>query len=351
VPCQYSVRACDLVLCRSVRRRPVAWSSLGRQGRSFVATAPSGAELSRFAGKPATDPIRVYVGLDSAGSAEERARLAVREMERTGGFDRAVVAVVTATGTGWVDENVTDSLEYMYGGDTAVVSMQYSYLPSWLSFMVDQSKATESASTLITAVRAEWAAMPAQTRPKLVLFGESLGSYGTETTYPSLEGMADATDGALLVGPPFANPIWQQLVRERDHGSPLWRPVYQGGDAVRFTQDAAGLRQPTAQRPKVLYLQNSSDPIVWWSPQLLVRPPEWLDDPRGPDVSPDMRRYPGVTFWQTAVDLAFATGVPSGHGHVYGSSVADGWAALLPPPAWTSADTVRLRALLDAHPR
>jgi hypothetical protein len=24
---------------------------------------------------------------------------------------------------------------------------------------------------------------------------------------------------------------------------------------------------------------------------------------------------------------------------------------LLPPPGWTAADTVRLRALLDAHPR
>jgi uncharacterized membrane protein len=80
---------------------------------------------------------------------------------------------------------------------------------------------------------------------------------------------------------------------------------------------------------------------------LLVQHPEWLDDPRGPDVSPDMHWYPGVTFWQTAVDQVFATGVPAGHGHVYGSGVVDGWAALAAPPGWTAADTVRLRALLD----
>ena len=43
---------------------------------------------------------------------------------------------------------------------------------------------------------------------------------------------------------------------------------------------------------------------------------------------------PGITFWQTAVDLVFANNVPSGHG-----------------PGWTTADTVRLRALLDARPR
>jgi uncharacterized membrane protein len=120
---------------------------------------------------------------------------------------------------------------------------------------------------------------------------------------------------------------------------------------VRFTQNPAGLRTSTGPRPKVLYLQNSSDPIVWWSPALLIEPPDWLDRPRGPDVSPDMHWYPGITFWQTAVDIAFANGVPTGHGHVYGSSVADGWAALLQPPGWTAADTVRLRTLLDANPR
>jgi uncharacterized membrane protein len=327
----------------------VAWSSLGRQGRSFVATAPSRQELSRFAGRPAADPVRVYVGLDSAGSARERAQLAVRELERTGAFDRAVLGVFIATGTGWVDEKVTDALEYMYAGDTALVSMQYSYLPSWLSFLADRQKVTETASELIGAVRARWSALPVRSRPRLVLFGESLGSYGTESAYAGVRDLAGAADGVLLVGPPFANPIWKDLVDGREPDSPVWRPVPRDAEVARFAQTASDLRSgpPTS---KVVYLQNSSDPIVWWSPRLLFRPPQWLADPRGPDVSRDMHWYPGVTFWQTLVDLAFANGVPAGHGHVYGSGVADGWAALLPPQGWTSADTVRLRAVLDAEP-
>jgi uncharacterized membrane protein len=138
-------------------------------------------------------------------------------------------------------------------------------------------------------------------------------------------------------------------VANREPGTPIWNPVYRGGELVRFAQNPTDLRSLSGSRPKVLYLQVSSDPIVWWSPELLVRAPEWLDHPRGPDVSPDMRWYPGITFWQIAVDLAFSTNVPTGHGHVYGSSVVDAWAALLPPPKWTVAETERLRALRDSR--
>jgi uncharacterized membrane protein len=289
----------------------------------------------------------LYAGLDSAASVDDRARMVVREMERTGAFDRAVVAVITPTGTGWVDGNVTDALEYMYAGDTALVSMQYSYLPSWLSFLVDQSKVTGAATALIGAVQAKWATLPAATRPKLLLFGESLGSFGTETALGEAQRMMAGADGVLLVGPPFANPIRRDLVSARDASSPIWDPVYPGGP-VEFAREPADLRTATGPAPKVVYLQNSSDPIVWWTPELLLEKPEWLNDPRGPDVSPDMHWYPGITFWQMAVDQAFANGVPAGHGHVYGSGVADGWAALAAPHGWTANDTVRLRALLDA---
>jgi len=327
----------------------VTWDALGKQGRSFIGTAPTHQQISQFTGAPAVDPIRVYVGLDSAPTVHERAQLALRELERTGAFTRAVLGIVIATGTGWVDENVTDALEYMHGGDTALVSMQYSYLPSWLSFVVDQEKVRQTTAELVSAVRDRWAALPSQTRPKLVVFGESLGAYGIESAYGSLDALAAGTDGALLVGPPFANPIWGDLVRHRDPGSPVWDPVYRDGAVVRFADEADELRTPLGPaHPKVVYLQNSSDPVVWWSPDLLIRPPAWLNDPRGPDVPTRMRWYPGITFWQTLLDLAFANEVPPGHGHLYGSGVADGWAALVPPDGWTVSDTVRLRTLLDS---
>jgi uncharacterized membrane protein len=36
--------------------------------------------------------------------------------------------------------------------------------------------------------------------------------------------------------------------------------------------------------------------------------------------------------------------MPAGHGHKYGDMVLDGWAAVLPPDGWTTADTERTRA-------
>lgn len=323
------------------------WASLGRQGRDFVGQGPTRAELTSFAGRPALEPIRVYAGLKSAGSVTDRAELAIREMDRTGAFDRSVVAVVIPTGTGWVDGAVTNSLEYMYAGDTAMVSMQYSYLPSWISFNTDRSKVIDAARALITAVHDRWAALPVADRPKLLIFGESLGSLGIERTFGQIASMVDGADGILLEGPTFANPVHQQLTATREPGSPVWDPVYRE-QPVAFAARPAELRHRSGPPPKVVYLQNPTDPVVWWSPTLLYKNPDWLDKPRGPDVSPDMHWYPGITFWQTTVDLIFSNDVPRGHGHQYKSGTVDGWAALAPPPGWTEPDTLRLRALLEA---
>jgi uncharacterized membrane protein len=245
-----------------------------------------------------------------------------------------------------VDGAVTNSLEYMYAGDTAMVSMQYSYLPSWISFLADTSKVIDASAQLITAVHDRWAAMPAAQRPKLLLFGESLGSLGTEKTFGTVDGMVAGADGVLLEGPTFANPLRNQLLADRDPASRVWDPIY-SDQPVEFAAQPAELRNPSWPAPKVVYLQNSTDPIVWWSPDLLYRSPDWLRKPRGPDVNPDMHWYPGITFWQTMVDAMFANDVPRGHGHVYKSGVVDGWAAIAPPPGWTVADTVRLRSILD----
>lgn len=323
----------------------VGWGSLGRQGRNFVAGAPTQRQLTAFSGRPSLEPIRLYAGLASADTPKARADLVVREMVRTGAFDRSVVAIFTPTGTGWVDNNVTSSLEYMYSGDTALVSMQYSYLPSWISFLVDRSKVTDAAAALITAVHDRWAAMPPSTRPKLLIFGESLGTYGTEKTFGSAQKMVDGADGMLLEGPTFANPVHQQLTENRAPGSAVWDPDYPSLP-VAFASKPAELRFVNEQ-PKVVYMQNSSDPVVYWSPSLLWHRPEWLRGERGPDVTHDMHWFPVITFWQTTVDLIFANKAPIGHGHVYKSATVEGWAALAPPPGWTVADTLRLRNLLS----
>jgi uncharacterized membrane protein len=327
----------------------VPWGTLGREGRNFTGRAPSARSIAAFTGRPALEPIRAYAGLDSATSLTGQVELAVRELDRTRAWDRSVLAVFTSTGTGWVDERVAASLEYLHGGDTAEVALQYSYLPSWISFLLDRSKAASAGDALITAVRERWSRLPSGHRPRLLVFGESLGSYGTESAFDDIDDLVAGTDGALLVGPVAANPLWSTAVAGRDLGSPVWLPVWQQGHTVRSADVPGDLRRPAGawRQPRVVYLQNSSDPVVWWTPRLLLDRPAWLDGERGPDVPPQMHWYPIVTFWQVTIDLIFANTVPDGHGHRYGVDVVDAWAAVATPPGWSQADTQRLRSLLQ----
>ena len=326
----------------------VSWESLGHQGRMFVGGGPSVDELSAFNGRPAVEPIRAYAGLNSADGIKATARLAARELQRTGGLDRAVVAVATTTGTGWINEAEATALEYMYNGDTAIVSMQYSFLPSWLSFLVDKENARQAGQALFEAVDELVRAMPEAQRPKLVVFGESLGSFGGEAPFLALNNLIARTDGALFSGPTFNNTIWTDLTTNRDPGSPQWLPIYDQGENVRFVAEPKDLQRPHDPwgQPRVVYLQHASDPIAWWNPDLLFAKPDWLREPRGYDVSPDMEWIPVVTFLQVSADMAVAVNVPDGHGHVYVRNVADAWASILLPPGWSAAKTEKLRPLL-----
>jgi uncharacterized membrane protein len=329
----------------------VPWDSLGVKGRDFAGEgwAPTVDDIAEFTQGSASEPIRVYIGLESADSVEERVELAVKELERTDAFSREVLVIVTTTGTGWVDANVSNGIEYMYAGDTAIVALQYSYLPSWISFLVDRSKAAEAGEAMIAGVTERWNEDPPDDRAKLLVFGESLGSYGTEQAFDGLDDMTNNIDGALLEGPTFANPLRNEFTDERDPGSTEWLPIYEGGRETRFATEADDFERPSAvwTTPHIAYLQNATDPISFFSVDLLWKRPDWLDDPRGPDVTPEMIWFPTVTFWQVAADLAFSTGVPDGHGHSYGANVADGWAAIAAPPGWTDADTDRLKATLN----
>jgi len=328
----------------------VSWESLGHQGRIFVGNGPTVAQLSAFNGAPATGPIRAYAGLNSADGITATAELAARDLERAGGLRRAVIAVGTTTGTGWINEAEADALEYMYNGNTAIVSMQYSFLPSWLSFLVDKNNARHAGQALFEAVDRLVRALPEAQRPKLVVFGESLGSFGGEAPFMSLNNVLARTDGALFSGPTFQNTIWNDLTATRDAGSPEWLPIYDHGSHARFVARADNLGRPgdAWYRPKVVYLQHASDPIAWWNPDLLFRRPDWLREKRGYDVLPETEWIPVVTFLQVSADMAVATGVPAGHGHVYVADVANGWAAVLQPPGWTPEKTARLRPLLHA---
>ncbi|WP_328390504.1 alpha/beta hydrolase [Nocardia sp. NBC_00416] len=329
-----------------------AWDTLGFEGRWFVSHGPSAQRISWVTGRPAREPIRAYVGLESVvGTGLSQAELAVAELERTGAFDRQVLVVVNTTGTGWVNSMAANAIEYMYGGDSALVATQYSYLPSALSFLADRDKVAASGRELFDAVYRHMLTRPAAERPKLLVYGESLGSQGSEAAFDGLADLREKVDGALWVGPPNSNRLWQQFVNRRDPGSLEIEPVYADGLVIRFAGDQDDLARPGPEwrAPRIAYLQHPSDPIVWWSPDLIFSQPDWLSEPRGSDVSPRMRWVPLVTFWQVTADLTNAQGVRDGHGHRYGSLVLDGWAAVTRPPDWNPELAERIRLEIEAY--
>ena len=286
----------------------VSWESLGHQGRVFVSGGPTVDKLTQFNGRPAIEPIRAYAGLHSASSIRATANLAAQELLRTGGLDRAVVAVGTTTGTGWINAAEASALEYMFNGDTAIVSMQYSFLPSWLSFLVDKENARQAGQALFEAVDELIRARPEADRPRLVVFGESLGSFGGEAPFLSLNNLIARTDGALFSGPTFNNTIWTDLTHTRDPGSPEWLPIFDRGEYVRFVARPEDLNRPESpwETPRVVYLQHASDPIAWWNPDLLFARPDWLEEPPGYDRTARMKWIPIVTFLQVSADMAVA---------------------------------------------
>lgn len=334
----------------------VSWEGLGRQGRNFVAGGPGADELTALTGRPAKEPIRVYAGLHSADDADERMALLVKELERTRAAEREVLVIVPTTGTGWINPVAADSLEMMYGGDTAIVGVQYSYLPSWISFLGDEEKSLAAGRRLIDTVQGWWQDLPMAHRPKLALYGESLGSLAGQGAFDWLPDIAErGFDAVLWVGPPNASRLWGELEERRDPGTPAVQPRYDNGRTVRFSQATdpaaiAAVAAPPWEGPRVLYLQHASDPVVWWSPDLLFSQPDWLTEAPGADRSASMRWYPIVTFWQVAFDITNGETVPERHGHNYGDTILDGWAAVLPPDGWTGADTERIRAKLRAEP-
>ncbi|HEU4331972.1 MAG TPA: alpha/beta-hydrolase family protein [Lapillicoccus sp.] len=312
----------------------VPWDSLGRQGRKFTGKGPTAADIARVVQGPTVEPIRAYAGLATAEDTEERAIKAVDDLERAGGFQRANLVVFTTTGSGWVDPAMIDSYEYLGRGDTAAVAIQYSYLPSWISYLVDQSKAREAGRTLFDVVYDRWSRLPQDQRPKLYVAGESLGSFGGETAFSGEADLRNRTAGTLFAGPPNFNTLFREFSDNREPGSPEIEPVYKNGRTVRFTADPAAGIPPAGQAwdgTRVLYLMHSSDPIVWWSPHLILTEPDWIGEAPGKDVLEGMVWMPFVTFWQVTADLPFSTGVPGGHGHKYTTEQVDGWNAVMQP--------------------
>lgn len=318
------------------------WADLGRQGQLFTTNVPPAARIAQAIGRPAQDPIRVYAALTPDLDEDRLADVVVSELHRTGGFERSVLTLINTTGTGWVDEFNVQATEYLTAGDCATATMQYSFLPSFVAFATDHTKPMLAGSALLTKVRAALSELPADKRPKLLVSGESLGSFGGQSAFGTEADMLAGLDGAVWIGTPNFTPLWQDITGRRLPGSPEIAPVVDDGRKIRFlshpdelTRDVYGRAYGPWSFPRIVYLQHASDPIVWWSPSLAFEEPDWLREPPGRDVNPAIRWFPVITFWMITLDMAVGNSPTAGHGHIYEDELVDTWAAVLggPPTA------------------
>lgn len=313
-----------------------SWASLGHAGRTFVSSGPSQDEIAAVTAGPALEPIRVYAGLTRSRDLDDTAAAVVAELERTGAFEREAILVIATTGTGWVNEWVPSSFELLLGGDSAIAAMQYSTLPSALAFIESATTPPEAGTALITAVEDALSELPEETRPRLYLSGESLGAYAANAAFTSLEDLLGRIDGAVFTGTPGFTPLHEEITASRVMSSTEVLPVVENGRHVRFASNVAELEADQFGRglgpwdePRVVYLQNRSDPVVWWHPELLIRTPDWLDETRRDSPAEQMSWSPFVTFWQVTADLGWANSAPPGEGHRYLDEVVPAMAAVL----------------------
>lgn len=145
-------------------------------------------------GEPAAaEPIRIFVGLESALTEYERRDLALGELQRTIAFDRQLLMIISPTGTGYVNYAAVEAAEYMTRGNIASVAMQYSLRPSALS--LDRvAEGRQQYRMLIDAIHNQLAERPADERPRVVLFGESLGAWTSQDAFQhrGTQGLVDA---------------------------------------------------------------------------------------------------------------------------------------------------------------
>ncbi len=324
----------------------IRWDDIGRNGKLFLTNGPNRAEIAELTGRDAKEPVRVYAGYNTGETFENRAAIALQDLIRKGGFERSVLIVATVTGTGWLDPAGIEPVAYLHGGDLSIVTMQYSYLPSWLTLIVDPNRSRRAAKALFNAVYSHWTKLPKDQRPRLYLFGLSLGALGSEASSDLLDLLADPIQGAFWVGPPFASTAWTSLTANRQPSSPQWWPEYGDSSVVRFmTQNGFSVPDDRRWGPlRIVYLQHGSDPMSFFSPKLAFQSPDWLGQSRASDLSPYFQWFPVVSFVNVGFDVPMATTVPQGFGHTFTpAKYIDGWIAVTRPDVWSNEDTERLK--------
>jgi uncharacterized membrane protein len=271
---------------------------LDREGRKFLGTAIPRDRIAQVMAGDARDPIRVFAGLDSAGSVAERARLAVEELERLGAFERSRIVFFCPTGAGYVDPVAVEAEELLSRGDVASVVVQYSNKRAVRAFK-DLSRARQTWQTFLEQLGQ---ALKGRDGPEIAVYGESLGAWVVAEALASEGAGAIRTLGiarGALVGLPFQ--ARQKLRAIRDRGETL----PEGLGSFGSLDDIAALPRDEREHLRYVLFTHPEDPVGNFSgARLLWERPPWLrPEGRHPRIPARMRWLPGITYLQLLFDV------------------------------------------------
>ena len=300
---------------------------LGQQGRRYVSDVVTPDVIEQTMGEPAAaHPIRVYVGYNAEPIyLTGRAELALQELERTGAFDREYLLLVSPTGTGWVDHTMIEAVELFTRGNVATCCIQYGRFPSFLSVQ-KVSLGRRQFRLLLYGIAARLAERPPERRPKVLVFGESLGAWASSDVvmYQGIGGFDHyGIDRALWIGLPGLAK-WSRNGMAR--GSSDLVPEGTVG-VFDHPDEIEALSDEERDRLRAVILSHANDPIAALVPDIAVQEPEWLKaHPRGRGVPGSMQWIPVTTFVSTMIDAANAMVTVPGEflsfGHDYRADTA-----------------------------
>lgn len=303
-----------------------SFGHLGLQGRRYVTDVVSPALIEEVTGEPAAAaPARVYIGYNSNPIYPMgRTEIAMQELERTGAFDRKYLLLVSPTGTGWVDQTMIESTEFLTRGDIATCVVQYGRFPSFLSVQ-KVALGRQQFRALLWSVRNRLAGMPKNERPKVLVFGESLGAWASSDVvmYQGIDGFDHyGIDKALWVGLPG-------LAKWSRNGMAAGSSDLVPEGTVRVFDNPSEMEELTAAERRQLratIVSHHNDPIAQMSTDTMIQEPEWLAGERGRGVPEDMEWFPVGTFLQVGVDAMNAMVTVPGNfgsfGHDYRADMA-----------------------------
>ena len=304
----------------------VSWDSLSREGRRNVSTVLEAQLIEQVMGEPAAaEPIRVYVGLESAPTEYERRDLVLRELARTGAFDRELLMVISPTGSGYVNYVAVEAAEYLTRGNIASVTMQYSLRPSALS--LDRvAEGRLQYRMLIDAIHNKLAERPVAQRPRIVIFGESLGAWTSQDAFEhrGTQGLIDAAiDRAIWIGTPYMSKWKQEALggNRPDVDAALLRRFNDFGQLLALGREAR-------KRLRYVLITHDDDGVACFGLDLLAQAPDWLGpaETRPAGVPKTEQWQSPATFVQTLIDMKNSANETPGQfeakGHDYRADLA-----------------------------